>query len=347
MNLTRLFRCAILAGLLMAAGCAAPPEDIPPAHVGISELLRAPRPAQSPTSPPPSRPSTPPPETTVSFRDIAAAQVVLDRANLSPGVIDGIMGPRTHSALRAWQEQRGIPAAGELDDTTRAAMNPEETLFTTHIVSDQDHERLAPVPSTWRGRSNVEYLGYETVLERVAELYHTSQALLRRLNPDAPWPNPPTGTVLAVPNPRPFRTPHAASLHVSLSRKTIWVHDAEANVVALFPCSIGRSTMQSPTGEMTVVAAAENPNYYFDPRVFPEDEEAQKMTGKLVIPPGPNNPVGIAWISLSRSGYGIHGTPHPEDIGKTESHGCIRLANWNAEKLVKMISVGVPVIIEE
>lgn len=334
---------------MLVSGCATPPDDLPPARVGSTVERKTPptpSPRQRIVPPQPHAPTIEPAERP-SPRMIAAAQVMLDRANLSPGVVDGILGSRTRSALRAWQEMQGLPATGELDSPTRETLGPEEPAFTVHVVSEDDRKGLGPVPRTWLGRSQAEALGYETVLERLAETYHCSQAMLRQLNPNAAWPDPPAETVLAAPNPYPSRTARAANIHISLGQKTVRVYDADDKLVALFPCSIGRSTMQSPTGEMSVVAAAENPNYYFDPRVFPEDEEAQRMTGKLVIPPGPNNPVGVAWISLSRPGYGMHGTPHPEDIGKTESHGCIRLANWNAAKLVKMISVGMPVIIEE
>ena len=99
-------------------------------------------------------------------------------------------------------------------------------------------------------------------------------------------------------------------------------------------------------GDLKVTRCARDPNFIFDPAVFVESEEAQTIAGKLLIPPGPNNPVGAAWIGLDRPGYGLHGTPRPEDIGKTESHGCFRLANWNARKLLRMISLDLPVRVE-
>ena len=340
-----LWSCAALA--LLGGGCVAPHPDLPPARIGTESHHR-------PSPPPP--PVLPPRGTPVTQQaavlqptsgDIVALQVMLDRANLSPGVMDGTLGSRTRTALRAWQQQRGMPATGEPDADTLKAVAETRDVLVAYTVAEQDHEGLAPVPSSWLGRSQVSQLGYETVLERIAEAYHCSQALLRRLNPDCAWPNPPPGTVLTAPNPRPFRSPRAASLHISLGQKTIRAYDAEGRLIALFPCSIAKDREKRPTGELKVISAAENPNYYFDPAVFPEDPEAQTLGRKLVIPSGPNNPVGVAWISLSLPGYGIHGTPHPEDIGKTESHGCFRLANWNATRLLKMISIGIPVIIEE
>ena len=135
----------------------------------------------------------------------------------------------------------------------------------------------------------------------------------------------------------------AAKLRVYLTQKFIRAFDAEDRVIAHFPCSIAAKQEKRPVGTLMVVNVALNPNYTFDPVNFPELDAQQKGYGKLVIPPGPNNPVGMAWIGLSKPGYGIHGTPHPEDIGKTESHGCFRLANWNAERLARMVEIGTPV----
>ncbi|MFH0909163.1 MAG: L,D-transpeptidase [bacterium] len=201
------------------------------------------------------------------------------------------------------------------------------------------------MPRTWSGRAAVTNLGYETILEAVAEKYHASQGAIRRLNPDAPWPNPPAGTVLTVPNPEPAPVGKAARISISLSNKVIEAWDARGALLARFPCSIAADKAKRPVGKLSVTTVAPSPNYTFDPAVYPEDPEAQAVGRKLLIPPGPNNPVGVAWIGLDLPGYGIHGTPKPEDISVTESHGCFRLANWNAAKLLGMVSVGTPVVV--
>ncbi len=138
----------------------------------------------------------------------------------------------------------------------------------------------------------------------------------------------------------------AAFVRILLSAKTLQAFDASTNVLAHFPCSIARNVDKRPVGELRVAVIVQNPDYTFDPKIFPESPEARTIKRKLKIPAGPNNPVGTAWIGLDRTGYGIHGTPRPEDVGRTESHGCFRLANWNAEFLSKIAWLGMPVHVE-
>eukprot|EP01035_Chromulina_nebulosa_P068306 gene68306-93605_t len=120
----------------------------------------------------------------------------------------------------------------------------------------------------------------------------------------------------------------------------------DGRVLVHFPVSIAKRVEKRPVGELRVTVVAPEPNYTFDPEVFPESAEAKQLGRKLILPPGPNNPVGRAWIGLSLPGYGIHGTPDPEKVGRTESHGCFRLANWDAITLLGLVSIGLPVIVE-
>jgi lipoprotein-anchoring transpeptidase ErfK/SrfK len=138
----------------------------------------------------------------------------------------------------------------------------------------------------------------------------------------------------------------AAFIRIQLAAKTLEVFDRQTNLLAHFPCSIARQVEKRPVGVLTVDCIAFDPNYKFSPEIFPESEEGRQLKHPLMIPKGPNNPVGTAWIGLDRPGYGIHGTPRPEDVGRTESHGCFRLANWNAEYLARWVEVGTPVIIQ-
>lgn len=229
------------------------------------------------------------------------------------------------------------------DSATLSALVDLPSVLTNYRIDSSDFAHLAPVPATWKGKSEVSFLGYETTQESIAEKFHLSQEALLRLNPAIPWPNPPAGTLLCVPDLRGKRPPYAARLEISLSNKWIRAWGSNDTLIAHFPCSIGVDEARRPVGELRIVKAAVDPIYVFDPAVFPESPEARTIPGKLILPPGPNNPVGIAWIGLNKTGYGIHGSPHPEDIGKTESHGCFRLANWNARKVISMIVTGIPV----
>ena len=154
-------------------------------------------------------------------------------------------------------------------------------------------------------------------------------------------------TTVRVPRiePAPVRG-KAAFVRIYLSDRTLEAFDERTNLLAHFPCSIAKRMEKRPVGELHVVTAAANPNYTFKPAVFPESDEARELGRNLLLPPGPNNPVGTVWIGLDRPGYGIHGTPRPEEVGRTESHGCFRLANWNAEYLRRLVTVGTPVFVE-
>ena len=282
-----------------------------------------------------------------SFRDVVAIQTLLDRQNFSCNGADGVIGQKTRQALRAWQGANGLPVTGRPDELTLRLLGPLDSAFTMHTVTAEEITALTPVPKTWWGKSQASRLGYETILETIAEKYHATEDAIRKLNPDAPWPNPPAGANLVVPNPFPFKTPPAAMLKILLGEKLVRAVDANGKLIAQFPCSIAKDKEKRPAGDLFIVNCAADPTYVLDPKVFVEDQEIQTLGKRLVIPAGPNNPVGVAWITLSLPGYGIHGTPRPEDIGKTGSHGCFRLANWNAEKLLRMIRIGMPVMVGE
>ncbi len=279
-------------------------------------------------------------------RDTLEAQIALGRRAISAGSIDGVNGFQTRAALTAFQRQASLPPTGELDAATCFALTLDSAPLTNYIVTSNDLARLQPLSKTWLGKSQQTALDYETILELLAEKGHASPNLTRRLNPNVNWTNLPAGTEVRLPAveyPPPVK---AAFASIRLAEKRLQVFDASTNLVAHFPCSIAARVEKRPAGELHVTAIAPNPNYTFDPEGFPESEEAREIKTKLILPPGPNNPVGTAWISLDKPGYGMHGTPGPEQVGRTESHGCFRLANWNAEYLLKLVWVGMPVYVE-
>ena len=237
-----------------------------------------------------------------------------------------------------------MPPSGKIDPAVVAALGALDGAMTTYAVSPADHAALTPPATSWLERSRRDRLGYATIEELVAERFHLAPSALRRLNPDATWPNPPPGTVLSVPKVESKRLPPLSKIEIRLAERTLRAYDAQGRLAAHFPCSIAANKNKRPEGQtLRVVVWAENPDYTFDPELFAADPEAKTIGRRLRIPPGPNNPVGVAWIGLDLPGYGIHGTPAPEDVGRTESHGCFRLANWNARKLVRAIRKDLPV----
>jgi lipoprotein-anchoring transpeptidase ErfK/SrfK len=280
-------------------------------------------------------------------QDWLEAQVALARQAISPGSIDGLVGPQTRAALRAFQHAHSLTPSGELDTDTRAALVLDTPVYTNVVVSADDLSRLQPVSPSWLGKSRQSALEYESLLELLAEKSQAHPSLIRRLNPATDWARVSPETRIVVPwiN-RSVPSEKAAFVRIRLAERSLQAFGSQSNLLAHFPCSIARMVEKRPLGELRVVVVISNPNYTFDPELFPESPEARSLSNKLVIPPGPNNPVGVAWIGLDRPGYGIHGTPSPEQVGRTESHGCFRLANWNAALLVELAWVGMPVYVE-
>ena len=282
-----------------------------------------------------------------SMERILEIQLALIAQGISPGSLDGVSGLQTRAALRAFQRKENLAETGELDTLTQTRLLGEAALFTNYVVTSNDLARLLPLGRTWLSKSQQERLDYETILELVAEKSQAHPNLLRRLNPEIDWSNVVAGAALKVPNaslpPAPER---AAFVKIFLASRLLEAFDENTNLLAHFPCSIAQRVDKRPVGELHVAVTATNPNYTFNPEVFPESAEARELGRKLILQPGPNNPVGTVWIGLDRPGYGIHGTPRPEEVGRTESHGCFRLANWNAEHLLRLVAVGTPVYIE-
>ena len=186
------------------------------------------------------------------------------------------------------------------------------------------------------------------MLELIAERTRATPNFLRRLNPGLDWDGVAEGVAINAPAVERVVIGGAAPVRFALrlGAHELEAFDAQGHVVAHFPVSVARMVEKRPVGELHVVVVIPNPNYTFDPAVLPESVEGRALGRKLIIPPGPNNPVGLAWIGLDRPGYGMHGTPEPENVGRTESHGCFRLANWDALTLLKLASVGMVVSVE-
>ena len=280
-------------------------------------------------------------------RGVLAAQVALMRHGISAGSLDGVIGSQTRAALAAFQRRANLPVTATLDAETKEKLQLTAPLLTDYTVTTGDLARLQPLGKTWLEKSQQSALDYETVLELVAEKAHAHPLLIQKLNPGVDWESVAAETVLKIPSAAfPEPAEKAAFVVIHLAEKNLEAFDAATNLILHCPCSIAAKVEKRPVGELHVAVVAPNPNYTFDPAVFPESPEAQAIGHKIILPPGPNNPVGVAWIGLDKPGYGMHGTPGPEQVGRTESHGCFRLANWNAEFLLKLVWIGMPVRVE-
>lgn len=286
-------------------------------------------------------------ETERSVESWLEAQVELHRRGFSCGAIDGVCGPQTLAALRAFQRGCGIKANGELDPATLERLRLTAPVFTTHTFTAEELGQLRPLPDTWLGKSEAPGLAYASALEMVAERHRASPNFIRQINPEMDWERVLPGAMVKVPAvERAAIVGRVAQLTIRLAEHELEAIDELGRIIAHFPVSIARMVEKRPVGELRVKVVIPNPNYTFDPDVFPESAEARELGRKLVVPPGPNNPVGLAWIGLDLPGYGIHGTPEPEKVGRTESHGCFRLANWDAVTLLGLARVGMPVVVE-
>lgn len=274
-------------------------------------------------------------------------QVALARRGFSGGAIDGVRGSQSLGALRSFQRSVGLSETGELDEFTGEHLLLTAPAMAEHVFAAEELVNFQPVGDTWLAKSEQTALAYGTALEATAERYHAGPNFLKRLNPQTDWNALQPGDVVQVPAVESVvLAGRAAGIRISLAARALEVTDDIDRVIAHFPVSIARNVEKRPVGELHVTVVIPNPNYTFDPAVFPESPEARELGRKLIIQPGPNNPVGVAWIGLDRTGYGIHGTPDPEKVGRTESHGCFRVANWDAKTLLQLAWVGLPVLVE-
>ena len=275
--------------------------------------------------------------------EVLMLQIFLDRHNFSCGVIDGVWGGGSREAMQAWQRAAGMKRCTPWVDVPLYGLLAEmPDPLVKYVISAEDVALVTgPMPPTWAERAQLRVMGYETLGACVAERFHTSERTLRRLNPNIlRWPEDlAQGTVLLVPNVRQAALEMPASLAISLEECVLAGYNAQGKMCVRFPCSIARNKAHLPKeGELKVVNMAPAPNYTYDPKNYGQDPSV----GKMIVPPGPRNPVGSRWIGLSLPGYGIHGTPKPNTVGRPESRGCFRLTNWNAEKLFELVKPGTP-----
>jgi lipoprotein-anchoring transpeptidase ErfK/SrfK len=298
---------------------------------------------------------------------ILQLQVVLSKLGFSPGVLDGKPGESLNDALSGFQESRGLTKSGKLDVATQQALAPFAKIEPTRKLALTDASLrgpyTSPFPKEEADKAKLPSLEYRNALEALAERFHTTNATLIALNGGDTRLAPGVEVVFpnALPASRDYKAgddawrgrlnalnvdanqPQAARIVVDKSDRVLRVYDAADKLVAQFPATMGSKTDPLPLGRWKIVGVSYNPDWQYNPAIL---KRADKSDPKMRIPPGPNNPVGVVWIDLSKPHYGIHGTPEPDKIGRAESNGCIRLTNWDAAQLSLMVKVGVPALFQ-
>jgi len=273
--------------------------------------------------------------------DVAALQILLDRRGASPGVIDGRFGSNVDKAIVTYRQITGENLKSTDTAGIKAALAASGgDAFITYTITAADAAGpfVASVPVDYGEKAKLDKLSYTSTAEMLAERFHMDEAYLKALNPEANFAR--VGTIIRVANVgQPVSRP-VTRVVADKGRKQVFAYDAAGKLVVSYPATIGSSDTPSPTGTHLVSRVVLDPDYTYNPNINFKQGENSSI---LRIPPGPNGPVGSVWIALDKPTYGIHGTPDPSKIGKTESHGCVRLTNWDAQELAKLVKAGVPV----
>ncbi len=302
-------------------------------------------------------------------RSILHVQVILDHLGFAPGVLDGRPGKSLTAALKGFQEARGLKISGAIDKPTLQAlypyraMRPTKTLALTDAILAGPY--INPLPKDPAEQAKLPQLGYRNAMEKLAEMFHTRPEVLVELNSKETRLAP--GTKVVFPNALPVSRdydaklpeawrktlndlnvdatqPQGAKVVVDKSDGVLRVLDKNGKLVAQFVATMGSEHDPLPIGKWTIKGASYNPPFHYNPDLFWDAKDDSKAAK---LPPGPNGPVGVIWLDLSKPHYGIHGTPSPETIGRAESHGCIRLTNWDAARLSMMVKPGTPAVFQE
>jgi len=292
-------------------------------------------------------PGKPPPKDKV-HPAIVKAEVLLDRAGFSPGEIDGKLGENAIKALRAFAEARGFAFDGRTPTSeiwNALIATGSDPVIVDYRISEKDVKGpfLKKLPGKMEDMQGLKSLDYTSPREAIAEKFHMSEALLQALNPGKTFSE--AGQQISVASVTASEArPAVARIEVDKTRQTVKVFGNKGELIAFYPATVGSKEKPTPSGTLKVTSIDANPHYRYHPEYKFRDVRAKRT---FDINPGPNNPVGSQWIGLSAEGYGIHGTANPSKISKAESHGCVRLTNWDVNRLAKLVKKGTEVAFTE
>jgi len=278
---------------------------------------------------------------------VLRTQVYLDRNHFSVGAIDGRWGRNSAITVWWWQKAHGLNPTGDVDEATfrsiaeSAGGGPAVVPYT--LTADDVKGPFVHLPDDVYEKAKLDCLCYESLREALAERFHSSEDFLDLLNPDVKINELKEGATINAPNVRAAVTqnqPDIAKIVISIAGNSYNGFDANGNVIFHAPTTLGSGYDPSPEETLHVVSITPMPHFHYDPTLYhevPDSEPDAHMN------PGPNSPVGVVWMALSKQHYGMHGTPDPDSIGYASSHGCVRLTNWDAQEVSHRIHPGVEV----
>ncbi|WP_085035377.1 L,D-transpeptidase family protein [Ensifer aridi] len=323
-NMT-LVAASLISGLCGAASA----QELQPDAVNRASIASIPseRPSDAATQPDPA---------------IVHLQVLLDRAGSSPGVIDGYYGENVTKAIAGFEAMHGLPADGKLDPEVIGRLADEMPPIQPYVISEDDTKDLVDrIPEDYAEQAKMKHLGHTSVPEKLSERFHMDIDLLKALNSGSAFA---VGNTISVAAPGVAKEGTVKRIEARKGAGQVLAFADNGTLLAAYPATIGSKETPSPSGTHKVKGVARMPTYTYNPEV---NYQQGDNTEVLTLPSGPNGPVGTVWIDLSKPTYGIHGTPEPSRVDKDPSHGCIRLANWDAEELAAMVKPGIVVEITE